>query len=126
MIAMIAGWLMSRNAALTLPYARRLAKIGLAVVAVVLLVAGFAMWLHFHTKAAVEADRSVSNAKAVTRAREADERAREARDRQTQEVSDANEHAEEAAAVSDDPLRAALDSLRAQKDRDRQATGRAD
>ena len=59
MIALIAGWLVKRSlakgGALTLPYARRLAKIGLIALAVVLAVAGLFLWDWLDDRAAIKA-----------------------------------------------------------------------
>jgi hypothetical protein len=53
MIGIIAGWLVSRNAALTLAHARRLAKVGLVVAAIVTAVAAFLIWDWRDDKAAI-------------------------------------------------------------------------
>jgi hypothetical protein len=119
MIGMLAGLLIARNPAMTLPHARRLAKVGLAVAAFVLLVVGFLIWDHFDDKAAVEADRSASKAEAVSRARDADGRAGRAADDTRDAIERSNADAKAAADRSDDPLATALDRLRAGTDRDR-------
>lgn len=84
----------------------------LIVSAAVLLIGGFLIWDHFDDKAAVEADRNASNAKATATARKADERAETAANRQKEDIEDGNDRAREAAAGSDDPLKAGLDQLR--------------
>lgn len=126
MILLLAKLLIARNPALTLAHARRLVTRGLAVVGVVLLVGAGALWLHLHTKAAVEADRTAAKLEAVSRAREADERAEAAGNQTREAIEDANDRAREAAAGSDDPLGDGLRSLRGEADRDRQAAGRVD
>lgn len=112
MIALVASWLIARNPALTLPYARRIAKIGMVAVAVMLASVAFLVWDHFDDKAAVEADRAVSNAQAQSDARKADERAHEAAEGKSDAVAAENKAAAEAAAKSDDPLKSGLDELR--------------
>jgi hypothetical protein len=90
----------------------RLHKAALIGAAVVALLAAFFIWLAVHDRGVVEADRSASNAKAVTTAREADERAETAATGQSDRIEKGNRDAEEAARNSDDPLADGLRSLR--------------
>jgi hypothetical protein len=53
MIGMLAGWLVARNAALTLPHARRIAKAGLIAAAIVTAVIAFLIWDWRDDKAAI-------------------------------------------------------------------------
>lgn len=115
MIGLIASWLLSRNPALTAAHARRLAKVGLIVAGLLIAAAAFGLWLHLHTMAAVEADRSAAKAEALSIARTADERAHATAAGKSQEVEDANDRARDAARDSDDPLGDGLRSLRAEK-----------
>lgn len=124
MIAMIAGWLMSRNAALTLPYARRLAKIGLAGAALALLVGGFALWLALHDRGVIERHETEQKLEEASTALEGERRAstagqvrdkgRAAADDQTEQQLEAI-HAEDpdaAAAPASRGARAVADRLR--------------
>ena len=55
MFLFIAKWLIARNPAMTLAHAKKLAKIGVAVAAVVLLVVCFLVWDWWDDRQAVEA-----------------------------------------------------------------------
>jgi hypothetical protein len=112
MILLLAKLLIARNPALTIAHARRLVTVALAVAGVLLMLGAFALWLHLHTEAAVEADRVEARAEAVSRAREADEHAERAAGATQDSVAASNASAAEAAAASDDPLKAAMDELR--------------
>lgn len=126
MILLIAKWLIARNPARTLESAKRIAKVGLIVGALVMLIVGFLLWDHFDDKAAVNADRNESKVEALDTARGADEDAEAATAGKSEEVEDGNDRARKAAADSDDPLRDALSSLRPKADRDCETAGRAD
>lgn len=126
MILLLAKLLIARNPALTLPHAQRLVTVALAVAGIVLMLGAFALWLHLHTEAAVEADRVEARAEAVSRAREADEHAERAGNQTREGVEHANDRAREAAADSSDPLGDALRSLRTEAGGDREAAGSAD
>lgn len=80
--------------------------------AVVMLLAGFGLWLHFHDNAVRKADRNAANAEAVSEAREADERAEKASTGKKNDVEKGNRDAEDAARNSDDPLANGLRCLR--------------
>jgi hypothetical protein len=75
LIAWLASLLLARNAAMTLPYARRLAKIGLTAAAVVLAVVAFIAWDWWDDRRAVQAAEDRREAKAgKAREQSADER----------------------------------------------------
>lgn len=116
MIGIIAGWLVKRSlakgGALTLPYARKLAKVGLIAAAGVLLIASLFLLDWWDDKAAVEQANARATVEAVTKAREADAAADSANDRTRNEVEQANDEARQAADSSADPLAAGLRSLR--------------
>ena len=112
MIGTIALWLIGRNPAMTLPYARRIAKAGLIAAAVVATIVGFLIWDHLDDKAAVDAANARATVEAMTKAREADEAADSANDHTRNEVEQANDEARNAAESGDDPLGDAFRSLR--------------
>ena len=82
-----------------------------ALIGAAALVASVLIWLHFHDRAVVRADRAKANAEAHETARRADEAAQGETDRVKTQVEDENERARDAAKDSSDPLGDALRSL---------------
>lgn len=87
MIGLIAGWLVKRSlasgAGLTLPHARRIAKIGLILVSAAALIGGFMFWDWLDDRAAIrahEADRVADTVAAQRRADTNDEIREDARE----------------------------------------------
>ena len=77
----------------------------------VALIAAFIVWDYLDDKAAIEADRNASNAKAAEKARKADNAAHGAADERREAVEEGNRRAEDAARGSDDPLADGLREL---------------
>lgn len=88
-----------------------LATAATIVAAVALVLGAWNVWLHFHDRAVVRADRAKANAEAHETARRADEAAQGETDRVKTQVEDENERARDAAKDSSDPLADALRSL---------------
>lgn len=124
MILWIAKWLVGRNPALTLAHAQRLAKVGLVIAGVVLIVGGFLTWNYFDNKAAVEkadskrklneANDALEGERRANRGEEDRRKAREADSgRTTDKMKEAEDAEPEAARAPAGPVsRAAADRLR--------------
>ncbi len=106
----IIPWLIAKG--LSERGARNLAVMAGAVAAVLLLASLAGLWLRFHDRDVIAADRAGSNAKALGTARAADADAAAASDETRNDVEKANDDARDAARGSDDPLGDGLRSLR--------------
>lgn len=124
MIGTIAGWLITRNPALTAAHAKRLAKVGLIAAGIVIVVVGFIAWDYFDDKAAIEqadskrklgeAEDALEGERRANRGEEARRAAREADSQNTTtDMKVAEDANPEAARAPAGPVsRAAADRLR--------------
>lgn len=115
LISNLIGWLATpliRSLHIDPVWAKRLVKIGLTVLAVVIAVTAFLVWLGGQKDAAVEADRAAASAEALSKARAADQRAGEVSHATQDRVERENTAARDAAAESDDPLAEMFRKLR--------------
>ena len=114
MFLFIAKWLIARNPAMTLAHAKKLAKIGVAIAAVVLLIVGFIAWDWWDDRQAVEqanTKREAAEAKASLEAERSANTAGAKRD--ASRAADADQSEDELEAIhAEDPEAAASPASR--------------